>query len=174
MHCSTSRSTPAGPTPRSARPSSAITCSMISQPASHAKQRRFPFTPPTWGSSQVRSFIRWIERAKLVAETSVITAPTTPNSDRTWSGLNAARTDCVSSGPSPVAPWKRWLKAMATSCGRNAAITMRSGTRASSPCAAITIERSMTSTRTSSVTNRCRPGTMSSIRRASSRNRCSR
>jgi len=150
--------------------SAATSCSVSSQPTSQTKQRRAPTRPPTCGSSQIRSYIRCIARPKLVAEKNVISSPMIPVCARTSSMLTSAVTAASPDPPSPVAE-ENWSSPTCVSLGKKAAITTSMGISASSPCAAISMQRSMNSIRMKSLTRRPRIGTRSTRSSAWSRRR---
>ena len=136
------------------------TCSSTSQQPSQARARPLPRIPFCGRICQTCAYMRMTARAKLDAETTVMSRPTSP--------ILSAR--CVSTGTaatrlddSPVTASNR-SRPWCSASGRYAASTTTRGTRAKRACAAITTARSTNSTRSSSSTVRRTGGTVSRIR----------
>ena len=117
----TSRAVPAArlSAPSSSARSPPASCRVTSQPISQPRHRRRPTTPPMCGCSHTRSYIRWIARAKLDAEKSVISSPAIPVWARTWSVVTSPSMQASSPPGRPRRPRRRCWTASPIRCGKN-------------------------------------------------------
>ena len=146
--CMSRRTTVSSRSDRPTKPSRPTSWRVSSHPMSQRNERRSPATPPTCGKSQTRSYIRCTARAKLVAEKSVISRPTSPVWVRTCSASTESCTMSDASSPMPMTDSTRSTATPVRSVGRNDASTISTGTSASIAWAAMAIDRSISSIRT--------------------------